>query len=173
MAGYVIHLAVAEQYIKNFPNDIEDYNEFIEGVIYPDSVSDKSLTHYGPESSKPNLKAFLEENQIDNCYNKGYFLHLITDYLFYNKLLEVFSKDIYNDYDILNKPLIEKFDVKVPESVKGKAFLKVGKTKLLELDSTISFIEEVAKYKLDDVKKQVINGDEFWCTFRELKHITT
>ena len=22
MAGYVIHLAVAEQYIKNFPNDI-------------------------------------------------------------------------------------------------------------------------------------------------------
>ena len=115
MAGYVIHLAVADEYIKNYKEDIDNYDEFIQGVIYPDSVSDKSLTHYGPKSSKPNLKTFLYENNIDNNFNKGYFLHLITDYMFYNKFIEYYSTDIYNDYDILNNSLIKKFNVKLPE----------------------------------------------------------
>ena len=173
MAGYVIHLAVAEQYIKNFPKDIDNYNDFIEGVIYPDSVSDKSLTHYGTKSSKPNLKAFLDEKEIDNCFNKGYFLHLITDYIFYNKFIEYYSTDIYNDYDILNKTLINKFNVKLPDSVKDKVFYKEGTTKILNLDKTVNFIKNVAKYKLDDVKQKMNNGDRYWCTFRELKHITS
>ena len=108
MAGYVIHLAVAESYIKKHEDDIKDYNRFIEGVIFPDSISDKSITHYGEKSSKTDLKAFLEDNKIDNDYNKGYFLHLVTDYIFYNKLLKYFSKDIYNDYDILNEKLQKK-----------------------------------------------------------------
>ena len=126
MAGYVIHLAVAEAYIKKHPKDIDDYNQFVEGVIFPDSVSDKSITHYGEKSSKVNLKWFLKENKINNDYNKGYFLHLVTDYIFYNKFLVCFSKDIYNDYDILNKKLQEKFDVKIPENIKEKIFYKEG-----------------------------------------------
>ena len=52
MAGYVIHLAVGEQFLKNFPNEIKNYEEFIKGIIYPDNVIDKSQTHYGPKSSK-------------------------------------------------------------------------------------------------------------------------
>lgn len=59
MAGYVIHLAVGEEYIRKHPNEINNYEEFIEGVIYPDSVTDKSLTHYGLKSSQVNLKRFL------------------------------------------------------------------------------------------------------------------
>jgi len=34
----------------------------------------------------------------------------------------VFSKDIYEDYDILNKLLEEEFKVKIPEKVKDKVF---------------------------------------------------
>ena len=59
MAGYVIHLAVAETYKKNYPEDIENYEEFIKGVISPDSVKDKAITHYGIKSSKVNLKSYL------------------------------------------------------------------------------------------------------------------
>lgn len=173
MAGYVIHLAVAEKYIKKNPNDIENYDEFIAGVIFPDSVSDKSLTHYGPKSSKVNLKAFLDENNIESSYNKGYFLHLVTDYIFYNKFIEYYSKDIYNDYDILNKDLMKRFNVKLPEEVKDKVFFKEGKTKILDLDSTIKFIEGVAQYNLIDIKKRVLDNDEYWLTFRKLKHIPT
>ena len=43
MAGYVIHLAVGEEYLRNYPNEIKNYNDFIEGIIYPDSVTDKSF----------------------------------------------------------------------------------------------------------------------------------
>ena len=171
MAGYVIHLAVAEAYIKKHPKDIDDYNQFVEGVIFPDSVSDKSITHYGEKSSKVNLKWFLKENKINNDYNKGYFLHLVTDYIFYNKFLVCFSKDIYNDYDILNKKLQEKFDVKIPENIKEKIFYKEGKTKILELESVIKFIEEVSDYKLSDIKESVFKNDKYWLEFRKLHRI--
>lgn len=168
MAGYVIHLAVAEEYKKNYPEDIENFDEFIEGIIYPDSVVDKSITHYGVKSSKVNLKSYLEQNNIDSSYNKGYFLHLVTDYLFYNKFLDYFSKDIYNDYDILNKQLIELFNVTIPNSVQDKVFYKEGKTKLLELNDTIEFIKNTSKIRLKDVQTQVLNNDSYWLTFKDL-----
>ena len=63
MAGYVIHLAVAEEYLRKHKDFKEDYDEFIKGVIYPDSVTDKSLTHYGKKSSKVILKNFLQDNE--------------------------------------------------------------------------------------------------------------
>ena len=85
MPGYVIHLAVAEEYLRKHNEVQEDYNDFIEGVIYPDSVKDKSLTHYGKGSSEANLYKFLEENVLENSFKRGYFLHLLTDYLFYNQ----------------------------------------------------------------------------------------
>lgn len=171
MAGYVIHLAVAESYIKKHEDDIKDYNRFIEGVIFPDSVSDKSITHYGEKSSKTDLKAFLEDNKIDNDYNKGYFLHLVTDYIFYNKLLKYFSKDIYNDYDILNEKLQKKFNVTLPENIKDKVFYKEGKTKVLKLENIIKFIEDVSDYKLDEIKERILDNDNYWLEIKELREI--
>ena len=171
MAGYVIHLAVAESYIKKHEDDIKDYNRFIEVVIFPDSISDKSITHYGEKSSKTDLKAFLEDNKIDNDYNKGYFLHLVTDYIFYNKLLKYFSKDIYNDYDILNEKLQKKFNVTLPENIKDKVFYKEGKTKVLKLENIIKFIEDVSDYKLDEIKERILDNDNYWLEIKELREI--
>ena len=171
MAGYVIHLAVAESYIKKHEDDIKDYNRFIEGVIFPDSVSEKSITHYGEKSSKTDLKAFLEDNKIDNDYNKGYFLHLVKDYIFYNKLLKYFSKDIYNDYDILNEKLQKKFNVTLPENIKDKVFYKEGKTKVLKLENIIKFIEDVSDYKLDEIKERILDNDNYWLEIKELREI--
>ena len=171
MAGYVIHLAVAEAYIKKHPQDIQDYNNFIKGVIAPDNVSDKSITHYGEKSSKANLKNFLEKNKINDDYYKGYFLHLVTDYLFYNKFLEYFSKDIYNDYDILNKSLQQVFNVTIPKSVQNKVFYKDGLTKILNLEDTINFIEKTSDYSLIEIKEQVLNNNIYWLEFKALKRI--
>ena len=168
MPGYVIHLAVAEAYRAKHIEDINNYESFIEGVIFPDGVSDKSVTHYGMKSSKVNLKKFLEKNEIDNDYNKGYFLHLVTDYIFYNKFLECFSKDIYNDYDILNKTLQDKFNVIVPKSVKEKVFYKEGKTVILEQEKVIKFIEEVSDYNLVDIKEEVLKNNKYWFEFKSL-----
>lgn len=171
MAGYVIHLAVAEEYIRKHPEDVKNHNNFIEGVIFPDNVVDKSITHYGEKSSRVNLKRFLEENEKKDDYNKGYFLHLVTDYIFYNKLLEYFSKDIYNDYDILNKKLQERFCVKLPENIKQKVFYKEGKTKILELESVIKFIEKISDYDLKEIKESILKNDKYWLEFRNLSKI--
>ncbi len=172
MAGYVIHLAVGEEFIRNFPNEIKNYEEFIEGIIYPDSVSDKSITHYGEKSSSVNLKAFLSEKDIESDFNKGYFLHLVTDYLFYNKFLTIFSSEyIYNDYDILNKKLEKKFKVKIPIQVKEKVFYKDGEAKILNLEEVIKFIENTAKYDLNYIKEAVLKNDKNWLEIRPLKRI--
>lgn len=172
MAGYVIHLAVGEEYLRIHPGDINDYNKFIEGIIYPDSITDKSLTHYGPKSSQVNLKKFLNDRDIDDDFNKGYFVHLVTDYLFYNKFLDTFSKKyIYNDYDILNKQLEERFNVKIPLKVKENVYYTSGTTKILNLNDTIEFIKNTAKYNLEDIKKAVLEGDKNWLEIRPLKKI--
>lgn len=169
MPGYVIHLSVANRYIEKHPEEIKDHNKFIEGVISPDGVTDKSITHYGPKSSKVNLKLFLESNEINDDFNKGYFLHLVTDYLFYNRFLDYFSKDIYNDYDILNKTLEEKYNVKIPEEVKNKVFYKTGETKILNLESVIEFIEKTSEYKLEYIKQRVMENDINWLQLKDLR----
>lgn len=164
MAGYVIHLAIAEEYLKKHKDVKEDYDEFIKGVIYPDSVTDKSLTHYGIKSSKVILKDFLKDNEINNSYMRGYFLHLITDYLFYNKYLEKFSKDIYNDYDILNKRLIEKYNVVLPVNIQNNVFYKEGETKILTMELAIKIIDEISDLNLNAVEKEIRenSNDEKW-----------
>lgn len=172
MAGYVIHLAVGEEYIRKHPNEINNYEDFIEGVIYPDSVTDKSLTHYGPTSSQVNLKRFFKDKDINTDFNKGYCIHLITDYLFYNKFLTIFSSNyIYNDYDILNKELKRKFEVKIPQKVEDKVFYTEGETRILNLKDTIKFIEETSSNNINDIKKAVFSGDKDWLEIRPLKRI--
>lgn len=164
MAGYVIHLAIAEEYLRKHKDIKEDYEEFIKGVIYPDSVTDKSLTHYGIKSSKVILKDFLQDNEINNSYMRGYFLHLITDYLFYNKYLEKFTKDIYNDYDILNKRLIEKYNVVLPENIQNNVFYEDGETKILTMELAIKIIDEISDLNLNAVEKEIRKNpnDEKW-----------
>lgn len=164
MAGYVIHIAVAQEYLNKHKDESENYDEFIKGVIYPDSVKDKSLTHYGRKSSKVILRDFLKENEIDNSFKRGYFLHLITDYLFYNKYLEYFSKDIYDDYDILNKSLIEKYNINLPEEIEQFCFYKSGETKVLSFQMATKIIDEISSLDIYEIEKEIKknpNGDKW------------
>jgi len=171
MPGYVIHLSIAEEYLKKHDKK-ENYSEFIEGVIFPDSVTDKFLTHYGKGSSESNLVEFLNNNLISNSFYRGYFLHLLTDYLFYNKCIPFFSKDIYNDYDILNKELIKKYDVKLPNKVKNKVFFKddsYDKLRILSWDMINAFIREVSSFDIDKISIDVKNNPNNWNNFTILK----
>ena len=108
MAGYVIHIAVAQEYLKKHR---EKYNrDFILGAVIPDLTKDKSKTHYGKSPAYTNLKNFLLSNNLDSELNKGKFIHLITDYLFYNYYLDNFTKaELHNDYDLSNRKIIEKY----------------------------------------------------------------
>ena len=108
MPGFVIHIAIGQEYLRK--HNLNYSKEFIKGIVAPDFTSDKSKTHYGKSPRYTNLKKFLDNNKIDTDYNKGFFLHLITDYLFYNYYVTKIGKDgLYNDYDLTNKDIIQKF----------------------------------------------------------------
>lgn len=171
MAGYVIHLSVAEEYLKKHPNANEDYKEFINGVIFPDSVKDKSETHYGPQSSQSNLNEFLKEHSLNTSFERGYFLHLLTDYLFYNKYLDCISTEIYNDYDILNDVLIQKYNITLPNAVKDKVFSKNGELKILSMELVENLIKEISEYDLDIIADEIIKDPNKWTKMKDLKRL--
>ena len=128
---------------------------FILGSVLPDLTKDKSKTHYGKSPAYTNFKKFLLFNDLSTELNKGEFVHLITDYLFYNHYLEFFSKkDIYNDYDISNKSIIEKYNVKLLDEIKDTVFLKEGEMKVLNLPLIYKLIDEISDIDLETVKKE-------------------
>lgn len=169
MPGYVIHLAVAEEYLRKHSNKKEDYNEFIEGVIFPDSVKDKSETHYGEKSSLSNLVEFLKKHTIDNSFERGYFLHLLTDYLFYNRYIDCISEKIYNDYDVLNDRLINKYNVVLPEKVKNLVFSKEGKLIILSMDLVDKLVDEISNMDLDILPEEIKKHPLEWTRMRKLR----
>jgi len=128
MPGYVVHIAIAQEYLKKHQKEFSQ--DFILGSIEPDFTTDKSKSHYGKSPAYTNLSTFLKSNKINSDFQQGYFLHLVTDYLFYNYYVENFRKpQIYDDYDFTNEDLIQKYNVNLPEKVKDKVFFKKRKTR--------------------------------------------
>lgn len=167
MASYVIHLAIAQEYLKN--NKEDNVDDFLYGSVYPDLIRPKSSTHYGEVPAQTSLKKFLEDNKINTSFKRGCFLHLITDYLFYNYYLNSFIKeDIYNDYDVLNKKIVEKYNVKLLSEIKDIVKFIDGETKILSYELACQIIDEVSRINLDRVKKEVKKDDEKWRTYRNL-----
>lgn len=130
MPGFHIHVAIGNKY-KNKNKILKDL-DFDKGIVYPDLVEDEIASHYtGYQdknnlleylNNKVNLYEFLKNNDIDSDYSKGVFLHLITDYLFFNYFIDKeylknvsydnFCKDLYYSYDLINDYVFKKYDVK-------------------------------------------------------------
>lgn len=144
MAGYVIHLAVGKVYARY--NEIEDIASFEKGIIDPDILKEQGLeSHYDSKTITPKINKFIEISGIKTSYDEGYLLHLVTDYIFYNRFLPFFDTRLYNDYDILNKIITEKYNVKIPKELQDKAKFKSGELSILNEEDTLDFIEKVGK----------------------------
>ena len=168
MPGYVIHIAIANEYIKKH-KIIEKNEEFINGVIAPDLTDDKSKTHYGKSPAYTGLKSFLENNEINNIFNKGCFLHLITDYLFYNYYLDFYDKkQMYHDYDVLNESLIKKYKVILPDHIKDKVFYIEGKTKILDFKLASKIIDEISSMNLEEIANEIMCDNIKWNKYKNL-----
>lgn len=168
MPGYVIHIAIANEYIKKH-KQIENVNDFISGVIAPDLTDVKSKTHYGKSPAYTGLKEFLKNNKIDDSFSRGCFLHLITDYLFYNYYLEYYDKkDMYHDYDVLNETLIEKYNVVLPDNIKDKVFFIQDETRILSLEFAIEIIDEISSMDIEKIANEVMNSNEKWNKYKKL-----
>ena len=156
MPGYVIHLAVAKEYLRNFR--VSNETDFLKGVIAPDLLSkeNKKETHYSEKGgAETDLNRFIKEKKINTSYMEGYFLHLIVDYLFYNEYFTNYDKRLYDDYDILNAELIEKYKIEVPEEVKEQVHFKSGELQILEKEKLYKMITEISNKKIRDYKKEL------------------
>lgn len=162
MPGFVMHIAIGQEYLSKH-NNTENYNEFILGNIDPDLTKEKYKTHYGKSPAYTSLKEFLNNNKLDSSLNKGRFLHLITDYLFYNYYLDRISKQVlHNDYDLINNDLINKYNVKLPENIKEYVFVKEGKPEILNLELACKVIDEVSSMDINEIEKQVKEENKKW-----------
>ena len=175
MAGFTIHLAVGVQYIEKHKNEIENEQEFIKGVIAPDLnekmtdiEKDKSKSHYGKWGNYNyfiDFNKFLDTKTIDikKDYFKGYFLHLLTDYYFYNIDFHNESTRImkckdtfYHDYDCLNEKLIKKYSkIDKYEFNSIKKYMKTLKEEpeYLKLNKIIDFIEKISDFDIESEVK--------------------
>jgi len=155
MPGYVIHLAVGKVYEKN--NKIEDIPSFERGIIAPDLALDKSKSHYGPYSSRPDLNRFLRMQGISSSYQEGYFLHLVTDFLFYNKFLTSWDSAIYEDYDRSNARIMCKYGIVIPEEIQRTIQFKEGTLRFFQEEELYGFIDLVGKI---NIRQMVLQKDE-------------
>ena len=170
MPGYIIHIAIAKEYIRKHKEKDENIKEFIDGTIQLDLIKPKSESHYGKSPAYTNLKKYLENNKIDNSFKKGEFLHLIADYLFYNFYLDKIDKEIiHNDYDILNNDLIKKYEINyIPNRVKNNIFFKEGKTKILDKNLILKVIDEISSLNIYEVEKEVMENNKKWNNYKNL-----
>jgi len=146
MPGYVIHLAVAKEYLKN--NKIQNENEFFRGVISPDMLKTVE-SHYGIKENKLDVNKLKSNIDFKSSYGKGYYLHLITDYIFYFKFIPNATTQLYADYDILNEYLVKKYKVSIPTELVDIVQFKIGTPKLINESSISEFIDMVSNINLE------------------------
>ena len=129
MASTLTHLAIAKLYLERQDDKIVDRDAFYLGSFIADYPTESTRgwtqkgfprglyrsideSHYGTRAErvdlvkrhkeKIGLAKFLASNKLDNDLNRGKFLHLYTDWVYYNELLK---KDYLQN---LNQPQLWK-----------------------------------------------------------------
>ncbi len=173
------HMAIAKRVGEAL--NIND-KEFYIGNLLPDLYIDKSKSHYKIQGKKyliPDIDLYIKEHDLTNKLNLGYLCHLLLDKYYLEDYLmdineNVFqNKQLYKDYDILNKDIVEyfkldvdyltnilsKIDIEDIEQSKLELNLKClkikedGTTYYLPKDKFIKFLDETSKIIMKEVKK--------------------
>lgn len=159
MASLMIHHVVGQEYCKR--HNIESVASFLKGNIIPDLIPDKKLSHFSVQcrnrtytesiKNKVVLRSFCEKNEISSDFNKGIFLHLITDQVFFHqyllrnpKYIEIENENqlliqeiLYRDYHRNNKYLMDKHP-----------------------DLLLSFLPDMAKETREDIDNMELLSNE-------------
>ncbi len=190
MPCIAIHLAIAKKYLEKHN---ENKEEFILGTLAPDfsmentnkfiKVNDvnKNSRHFGsnfhPTSlkeymkGKTSFKLFFNDNDLTNSFIKGYFLHLLSDYYFFDMCinderldglsLQDGVKIGYNDYDLITEILINKYNLDIPEIAKDIMSRKgYGKLQILDENRVDIFINNMSNLDLSKEKIKMLKKEE-------------
>lgn len=176
MASPVIHLAIAKKYLENKKG--LDYRNVMAGTLYPDAADDNDKTHYtdvnrGSDNvshvrGKVNLYEFLKEHDDLDDFEVGWFLHLVTDYLFFEECFteeylqsnsyEDFCKDLYFAYNCLNRYIPEKYQITMEDYQDYPSEYYEGipyEDCILPKEMIDDFIKRVSVIDVDDYIKKI------------------
>lgn len=139
MASALIHLAVAKR--VNEVLNIANEKHLLFGAVAPDIAkmvgSTRKVSHFileSEETDTPNPKRFLDKYKqyLSNPYELGYYIHLVTDVLWFDEFLPNFVQGnylinsrgekikfdedelleiLYNDYTNLNKDILSYYNL--------------------------------------------------------------
>ena len=167
MASITIHLAAANAYLRNHPNEHDD--ELILGTIAPDYYPNPELAHHSAANiydsgkdfllGKICLKKCLSDFDINTSFGKGYFLHLIIDDRFYRLLAQDidkferlpyrdFKEILYRDYCAVNDYFKKQYDVVFPKVAREYDISEPGTLRIINIDDVCNTIEEVSRIDL-------------------------
>ena len=169
MAHVAVHEIIANRYIQKHHDEVRNKNEFIKGSVAPDLNEQlterrkiKDFPHYGKWSNgnvETNIDKFLKDKQVNikQDYWKGYFLHLLTDYYFYNKQFnkefEEIKKNKGNlreDYDYIFEKILKKYKITLSNYTSKYVNIKDGNSKYLKLDKMLDFIEKMSDINIEN-----------------------
>lgn len=179
MASVIIHLAVAKRVNEVLKRN--QYELFL-GAMAPDAAklvgSSRKISHFitDPNGDAPELNVFLDryEKDLDDTFVLGYFIHLVTDVLWFDEFLVNFvnnniittktgeklkldEKDvldiIYNDFTSMNQEVEKYYDLNLDEFYKLPS---LPKSKIKEFPETY-FYEVINKIKIINEKKTNYN----------------
>ena len=183
MPSFNIHLAIANRYMEK--HKIENKEDFLTGNIAPD-FAEKAKSHYSiilenatlseEVKNKVIIENFLKQNEIKTDYDKGVFLHLLADKIFFTSFFDdeylqtvdkdVFKKNLYYSYGKTNAYLTEKYNIKFPKKYE-KEIEEITKCNItdetrekvciLPFDKLDKFIEEVSNINLDEYAENCKN----------------
>ena len=185
MPSFQIHLAIAKRYIDK--HEIQDKDAFFDGSLVPDFVRPKEKSHYASEThkeglvehlkAKVDLNRFLRENEIKTDYDKGVFLHLLADKIFFTEFFDEeilksidrheFTKNLYSSYNNSNAYLQEKYQVKIKKELEERMKQDIEQSRkekkmsheegknIIPLDKLDAFIERLSDVNIEEyVKKE-------------------
>lgn len=157
MPSLIMYLAIAKKYIEKHPEESEE--EFIKGILAPDIKrnlkAEKARLHYGEQSShRPDLNRFYQERGLDSSYNRGYFLNLLSDYLFYNRFLQEYSISIFHDFRKMNRRIKDKYRIDLPQELESRIKFEDGELSSIDEESVYKFIDSVSQLDLEKYKEQ-------------------
>lgn len=182
MPNMSAHMAIAKRVSDALKINSDD---FYKGNLLPDLYKDKIKSHYkiqGKIYLIPDINKVINSLDFNSKKNLGILCHLLLDKYFFDEYLpSIFDKDIFNsddskviykDYDILNKDIVEYFNLDVDYITKtlsnfeedieqDKLELNIsclrkvenGTTYYLDKDDFIKFLDEVSNKILGEVKK--------------------
>ncbi len=181
MPSLLIHVAIANEYLKK--NIVADKDEFYKGVYAPDILGlqgkqEKELSHFSEPhadgelweelAKKVNVLQYLQARKIDNDYERGYFLHLITDYYFFANFIKgmPFKKHqdfvkIYPDYECVVDEIKEVYGAQITNTPWDN-MRRDGEPVLFTRKKLHHFIAICANINLDKIADAVLNYPDEW-----------